>query len=296
MDKISVIVPVYNCENYLDDCLKSIANQTFKNLEVIMVDDSSTDMSSSIMKKYAKNDSRFIYKRNSKNEGLSVSRNNGMKFSNGNLLFFIDADDALCESCLQTLYNNLKEFNADVAICNFKIFNDNLPNIGNSLRSYAYSNIELMNEISLCDKIQNFAWGKLYKKTLFKNLFFPPHRYFEDVYIIPRALSNATKGVFVDASLYFYRQNPNSISRSLNKKKIVDFFLSMTEKCDFIKENYPFLLKQMNNSLFNIFILRKKNKIKKIEIPSYKHLKLLYKNSIKTASIKDKIKYLIATI
>lgn len=296
MDKISIVLPVYNGDKYLEECLNSIQNQSYKNFEVLMIDDFSNDSSAEILQKYEQRDPRFIYKRNLKNEGLSVSRNNGIQYSNGDLLFFVDADDVLDENCLNELFVLLKKYDADVSICGFEMFVDIICPHTKSSCALVYSNDELMREVTLCDKIQNFAWGKLFKKDIFDGVIFPPRRYYEDVNTIPLVLSRAKICVFLEAPLYFYRQNPDSISKKMNSKKICDFFMSTKEKSELILSNYPHLLKNMRNSFFNLFMLRKNNKVNKTEIKEYESLKKIYKLSIKGAPIKDKLKYLIATL
>ena len=109
MDKISIILPVYNCEHFIVECLESIKDQTIKNFEVIIIDDCSTDSSPDILQKYAKDDDRFIYCRNKTNLQISACRNLGIKKSTGDYLFFVDSDDILDSRCLESLYIPLKE-------------------------------------------------------------------------------------------------------------------------------------------------------------------------------------------
>lgn len=296
MDKISIVVPVFNGERFLYECLDSIYNQSFKNFEVLLVDDCSTDSSPDILKGYTIRDNRFIYLKNEENKGLSYSRNKGIECSTGEFLFFIDADDILDERCLQMLYDALISSGSDISICAYKMFESKIENnLLNSI-SLILEHNELMLELAKCSKIQNFAWGKLYKKELFDGVLFPVGRFFEDICTIPYVFDRAKKAVFIESELYFYRQNPVSISKTINKRKMNDFFKSMEEKALFISVKYPKIFKYMSQSFFELFYLRKENKFKKREIENYNITKQLYKKAVKRAPFKQKIKYLLATI
>ncbi len=296
MDKISIILPVYNCESFIVECLESIKNQTIDTFEVVMIDDCSTDNTSEILKRYSSDDSRFLYNRNETNLKLSVSRNKGMSLASGDYLFFIDSDDVLDTNCLEKLYKALKNNGADVSICGFEMFVDTYKKDSDFKNQIILSNDELMKEIARCERIQNFAWGKLYKKELFNNVVFPEGRVYEDVYVIPYVLSKTNKAVFLEEKLYFYRQNPSSISKTLSLSKIQDFFLSMEQKGKLILEQYTKSAYLMSQSFFDLFYLLKEYKIKKEMIPNYKTTKMLYKRIVSKASLKQKIKYLIAVM
>ena len=259
MDKVSIILPVYNGEKFLVECLDSISNQSFSNYEVIMIDDCSSDSSSSILKRYAEKDSRFKFYRNEANGGLSYSRNVGVSLSTGQYFFFLDADDVLDPQCLKRLTDVLIQNGADISICGYEMFEDEI--IKNSIFSEqtVLTNFELIEELAICSKIQNFAWGKLYKKELFNQISFPNGRYYEDICTTPRVFGKATRAVFIEDKLYYYRQNPSSISKTLNSKKINDYFLSMEEKGKYLLNNYRGTLKYMSQSFFDLFMLAKKH-------------------------------------
>lgn len=117
---ISIIVPVYNVEQYLDDCLISIINQTYKNLEIILIDDGSTDKSGKICDEYAKKDSRIIVI-HKENGGVSSARNAGLRIAKGAYIGFVDPDDWIAEDMYEVLYSNAKKYDADVSVCKYKI-------------------------------------------------------------------------------------------------------------------------------------------------------------------------------
>ena len=296
MDKISIILPVYNGEEYLQNCLESIKKQSFFNFEVIMVDDFSTDSSADILKQFEKEDVRFRYFRNKLNQGLSFSRNFGMNKCVGDYLFFMDADDLLHPQCLEKLYNALLESDADISICQFEMFDCEANYSSLKSELIVFQNRELMKEISLCERIHNFAWGKLYKRFLFDGIEFPYGRFFEDICTIPRVFSRARKGAFTLDILYYYRQNPTSITKIMTAKKMNDYFLSMEEKGNYILEYYKDILKYMSQSFFELFMLFKKQKIKKSAISNYRSAKHLYKLAVKKSGLKQKIKYMLAVL
>lgn len=296
MDKISIILPVYNCESFIVECLESIKNQTIDNFEVVLIDDCSTDNTSEILKRYSSDDSRFLYNRNETNLKISASRNKGISLASGDYLFFIDSDDVIDISCLEKLYKALKNNEADVSICGFEMFTDTYKKDADFKDQIILNNDELMKEIARCESIQNFAWGKLFKKELFNGVVFPEGRVYEDVYVIPYVLSKTNKAVFLEEKLYFYRQNPTSISKTLSLSKIQDFFLSMEQKGKLILEQYTKSAYLMSQSFFDLFYLLKEYKVQKEMIPNYKTTKMLYKRIVSKASLKQKIKYLIAVM
>ena len=122
-DKISIIVPVYNVEKYLSECLDSIINQSYKNIEIILINDGSTDSSLEICQKYQKNDKR-IKLISQANKGLSISRNNGMKIATGKYIMFVDSDDIIHSRMIEVLYKEIKNNKCQMAVCKFKLFVD----------------------------------------------------------------------------------------------------------------------------------------------------------------------------
>ncbi len=292
MDKISIIIPVYNCEKYLDECLCSIIGQTYKNFEVLIVNDGSTDSSKEIIKKYADNDLRFKFIDNSQNNGQSYCRNIALKLATGDYLFFIDADDVIDLNCLKILLDLLKSNDADVSISNYKTFVNSIKKPIAKKESLILDNYSLMQDVAICSKIQTFSWGRLFKRKLFDDVAYPEGRIFEDVYLITFVLSRASKCVYTDEVLYFYRTNESSSSRRLDLYKIQSYFLSIEQKADFINKNYPNLLKDMCNSFFEVFSLAKVHKIKSKNIPNYKSTKLLYKKAVGNAGLLQKMKFI----
>ena len=212
---ISIIVPVYNTSLYLEQCLNSIHNQSFKDYEVICVDDGSSDNSLDILRKYEKviNNCKVI---SQKNSGVSAARNRGLKEAKGDYIIFIDSDDFAKENYLERLYNESIKTNSDVVICNFYRYHENLnlttPVIYKKRRGL-YSSEEILKSLIPDILIHSYLWNKLWKKELFDNLEFPEIKY-EDIAIMCDLFYKTKKVSIISDSLYYYRIRKTSIVRN----------------------------------------------------------------------------------
>jgi glycosyltransferase involved in cell wall biosynthesis len=210
---ISIIVPIYKVEQYLVKCLDSILNQTYKNLEIILVDDGSPDNCPTICEEYANKDER-IKVIHQKNGGLSAARNTGINNVSGEYIAFIDSDDYIHERMYEILYKNLKEKKADISVCKFiKVTNSEQMN-----NPIGQEKIDIFNNMEAMENLYNewylptvIAWNKLYKKDLFQTVKYPVGEIHEDEFVIHHILDNVKTVVYSDAPLYFYRQRDTSI-------------------------------------------------------------------------------------
>jgi glycosyltransferase involved in cell wall biosynthesis len=236
MERISIIVPVYNVEEYLGECIDSLIEQTYENVEILLVDDGSTDSSLEICKKYAEINKK-IKVTHKENGGLSDARNFGISIAKGEYLMFIDSDDTLEQSACEVLYHALKDNNADVAIGD--LFKENEKHNENETSPIIYSAEEAICEMLRETSFNTSACGKLYKRELFRDIFFPKGKLYEDLGTIYKVLDRATRVVYVPYDLYYYRTRENSITtRSFNPRKM-DLFLLTDEMISFLKEEYP---------------------------------------------------------
>ncbi len=206
-DMISVIVPVYNTEKYLSDCIDSLLKQTYQNLELILVDDGSTDHSGRICDEYSLKDERIkvIHK---KNEGVSSARNLGLQNCNGKYIAFVDSDDFVTKNYLELLCQNLLNYKADISICNS-----------------SFTRYKCKSGIVVCDNQLNhckytflyYTWGKLFSKQLLENVYFDTDLTIgEDSYFIAQLLKRS-KYIYYDSTIaYIYRQNPTSLTHTDN--------------------------------------------------------------------------------
>lgn len=210
---ISVVVPVYNVQNYLKRCVDSIIEQTYSNLEIILVDDGSTDMSGKICDEYAEKDKRIVVIHQS-NGGLSQARNSGMKIMTGKYVTFIDSDDYVSKDYVQYLFDMIKKYDADVSICLHRNFYEN-GHFDHERSKHV--EIKIFDGesavIDLCyqKSIPNSAWAKMYKTFLLKDIEYPVGRLYEDLGTTYKIFLKSKKIVFSSKEKYYYFQRANSI-------------------------------------------------------------------------------------
>jgi len=237
---ISIIIPVYNVENYLRKCLDSVICQTYKKLEIIVVNDGSKDDSLSIIKEYKKKDDRlFIIDK--ENGGLSSARNAGMEKASGKYLFFLDSDDFIELDMIETLYNDIKRTGKQIAIGNrYYYYEDGTKKIrfDESLGILEFDKITSIEKLVNLTHFDMSAWGKLYDANLFKDIVFPIGKLSEDYYIMYLIFSRSNGVVYNSKPmLYYLQQRKGSITK--NSKLILDYIYAAKEQMEYININYP---------------------------------------------------------
>lgn len=239
---ISVIVPFYNVQNYIGKCIESIINQTYKNLEIICVNDGSTDSSGCICEKYKKKDSRIkiIYKSNG---GLSDARNAGIQNASGKYLTFIDSDDYVSLSMIEHLINILLQNHADISICDpVHIYPDKKGSFTDSRNIKLFRSQDAVKEMLYQKSFLTSAWAKLYDRKLFENILFPKGQLFEDSAVMYRLFEKAEMIVYSDAKYYAYNHRTNSITTSLFSLRDLDI-LDITDEIEKHYAKNPELMK-----------------------------------------------------
>lgn len=279
MKLISIIVPIYNTDKYLEKCINSILNQTYTNIEIILVDDGSTDKSGEICDKYEKNDNRIkvIHK---KNGGSSDAKNVGIKISRGEYIGFIDSDDYVEKEMYEFLYNNLDENNCDISISGrFVDYED-----GTSEVRYSTNIKMIMNNRDALIKLNSYVGfdvspcDRLFKAELFNQIEFPFGTTSEDYYIMYKLFAKAKRIVFDSKPMYHYYQRENSCSR--NSKYDDSFIRASESQINFFKQYYPDLLLVAKTSyVFANIALYNKMIVCKSNYP--KHIKKALKNNVK---------------
>ena len=238
---ISVIVPVYNVEKYLDKCIKSIINQDYINLEIWLIDDGSTDSSGEICNKYAEKDHRItvIHKENG---GLSDARNVALDQMQGKYVLFIDSDDYIEKKYISYLHMLLKDYQCDISVCNFKYVNEkgkmiNKPKDTGEI--IQYSRKEAIEKILQGKEINTSASMKLYRSELFKNIRYPKGRLYEDIATTYKTILRVDRVVYGDYSGYVYLCRGGSITKREFTEERLDSIYNMEEMCSNIMKVYP---------------------------------------------------------
>ena len=256
---ISVVVPIYNVEQYLEKCVKSIQNQTLSNIEIILVDDGSTDESGVIAENLALNDERIrVYHK--ENGGLSSARNYGIDRATASLIGFIDSDDYIEADMYELLYNNLLKENADISMCSLYDVYPGLDLKKNREPKYLVLNNEQAIKIVLEAKLTSVtAVNKLYKKILFKNVRYPIGKIAEDAFVIVRLLQQCAKIVLTTEQKYYYIHRENSITTAQFRMKDCDVIEAYKLNYDIVKKNFPSLEKEakMRICWSNFYVLDK---------------------------------------
>lgn len=239
MELVTVIIPVYNVEKYLERCINSVIKQSYSELEIILVDDGSTDKSYEICKKFALKDSRIKVFHKS-NGGLSSARNFGLKMSLGKYIVFIDSDDYISSEMISVLYDALTESNSDLAICDFvKGDNDKYSFIQTNVKIRTLNPKEALECIYLNDhnKLQYVtACWKLYKRNLFDNIKYPEGKLFEDIYTTHKIYGCCKSIAVVNSALYYYYQRPDSIMNNNYNLKKLDYLGALEERITFFHQ------------------------------------------------------------
>lgn len=217
--KVSVIVPVYNTEKYLKRCLDSLVNQTLKDIEIIIINDGSTDNSQVIIDEYSKKYPNIKgYKK--ENGGMSSARNMGLTKTNGEYIAFVDSDDYIDNDALKKMYEKVKNKNLDIVVC------DSINVYEDGRKEYIHSHLHYSN-----NDIHNYiiappmACTRLFKQDIFKKVKFKEGTFYEDLELVPSLISITTKVGFIEEGLYYYFQRNGSVMRQKSfSNKLLDIF------------------------------------------------------------------------
>jgi glycosyltransferase EpsH len=289
--KVSVIIPAYNSEKYLPRCLDSVLAQTLTDIEVIVVNDGSTDKTEEIITQYIIKDSR-IKKINQSNKGTSSARNNGIKYAKGDYLCFVDSDDTIHPSMLTTMYSQGISLDSDLVVCRYQKIIQKTNNIYPGTNYNGYTK-ELLFKNTFGMIIPAPIWGKLYKKSLFndKTLLFSDNiRHNEDNAFLFKIIYSAKNISFVNEFLYHWHEIIGSKSQSISKERLTDTIKVLNLHQEFLKKRNLTHLYQINfiHACFILTMIRYKGILNysKSEEEKKSLLKyfsnILYKNNILT--------------
>ncbi len=237
MDLISVIISVYQVEPYLKQCVESVIRSTYSRLEIILVDDGSPDTCSQICDDYAARDTRIkvIHKENG---GLSDARNAGLEIASGDWVAFVDSDDYMEPTMLQSLYDAAVVYGADMSVCNALFFNDSETWTPDwfSIKCGLLNGMEILKTGRIPTSLV-VAWGKLYRREIFAVLRYPIGRIHEDEAVAHKILGLCSKIACIDKKLYYYRQNPEGITKKAFSARRLDVILAMADRVMYYQEN-----------------------------------------------------------
>lgn len=257
-DLISVIVPVYNAEKYLASCLDSILSQSYKNLELIIINDGSTDFSLKIAETYAEKDDRVIVY-SYENEGQAEARNHGLSVATGEFITFVDADDVLLPNALELLYSVISEYSVDLVegkVIYGEIYSKATVNKGKKVDILSPS--EAIEKVLYQDQMLSSPCGKLYKRSLFSGTSFVKGIIYEDLDIFYKIFDKANKIAYVDQPVYFYRDNDTSTVNTWKPQRL-DVLKVTQDLENYIEAKYPELLPAAKDrrlsANFNMFAL-----------------------------------------
>lgn len=285
---VSVIVPVYNVAPYLREALDSVVNQTYKDLEIIIVDDGSTDGSADICKEYADSDTRIKLIKQP-NKGLSGARNTGLEIATGDLVAFVDSDDSISPLFVELLVSAMISSDSPIGVCRCSIIYSNgsmkgvaassvFPTISKGVYERADALRFLVEEtmsVNVCNKI--------FRREFFSDIRFAEGHVYEDAFLCFKLFDKAERVVLVDVSLYNYRRRPDSITTSVSMDNINDCLLAHNCVSDLIRQKWSDIIPE---SLY----LKKHQKIVTFLILSY--IKLI-KSGTKDKALERKLRALI---
>ena len=252
---ISVIVPVYNVEKYLERCVKSIAAQTYKDLEILLIDDGSTDKSGKMCDDFQQTDSR-IKAFHKQNGGLSDARNYGIEHSAGEIISFVDSDDYIDEKMLETLHRLITENDADLAVCSaMDVFEGKEVTQVKEIKEFNLNKVESYKYMLRGDGIPS-ACNKLYKRQTVGNVRFPVGKLYEDGFFTPQILKRVEKTAVTSKPMYYYFRRADSITTKPFRKGDLDV-IEAYDKCvkqvkELCPEALPYAEFRYRNAYFNV--------------------------------------------
>ena len=259
-DLIRVIVPIYNVEKYIERCINSILNQTYKNIEIILVDDGSPDMCPKICDEFAKKNSR-INVIHQENRGLSAARNIGLSKANGKYICFIDSDDYIDKDMISTLYTNLIRYDAEISCCgHVDVYESGKIVKTKENLIEVFDTMEALRIFLYTQKIDVIAWNKMYCRSLFDDVCFTEGKLFEDHFTIYKLLSKTKKIVNTTQPLYYYCKRSTSIGGMAFSEKNYQLKEALEQETVYIKNCYPQIEHDIN-ICYSIWLLVLYNKM-----------------------------------
>ncbi len=239
---VSVIIPVYNVAEYLREAIESVINQTYENLEIIIIDDGSEDGSQIICDEYSYDERVKVI--HQENHGLSAARNAGLKIMTGDLIAFLDSDDVYYHNMLSRLVEEMVNKEADIVICDFK-----WDTRTSGLERKSCNKVEALKDL-INDKMEKAVWNKLYKRSIWDGISFPEGHNYEGTRITYKLIERANIIEIIPDCLMLHRTRPGSIVQTPSKENLYDFLLACQEYEEYVKEQSHLILSRKEYTMF----------------------------------------------
>lgn len=234
---VSIIIPIYNVEKYLEKCIKSIINQTYRNLEIILINDGSTDESAKICEEYKKLDNRIEFI-NKKNGGAASAKNEGLKMAMGDYITFVDSDDFIETDMIEYMVNTIKKYNADIIQCSFtNLYKDTEKFKQDKIIEQKITSKDFL-ELFLTKWDSSLFWNKLFKREVIENVFFKEGRCIDDEFFTYKCVIHSKSTVTSNKIVYNYRMRKSGVMKSDSSQKQI-----LKDRVDYLYERYELVRK-----------------------------------------------------
>lgn len=244
---VSIIVPIYNVDKYLEECIDSLKNQTYRNIEIVLINDGSTDNSAKICIEQAKQDKRIVFI-DQKNSGAASAKNKGLKSVRGNYIMFVDSDDFIELDMIEYMVKTLKKYNSDIIQCDFINRYKNTRRFKqDKIKEQKVGSKEFLT-LFLKDWHSSLFWNKLFKREAINNLFFEEGRCIDDEFFTYKCVINSKNIVISNKILYNYRMRKSSVMKSESSQKQI-----LRDRIDYLYERYEIVRKKYKD-LGDVFL------------------------------------------
>ena len=237
---ISVIIPIYKVEAYLEKCIESVRDQTYQDIEIILVDDGSPDNCGAVCDRYQKMDER-VKVLHKENGGLSDARNKGLDIATGEYVLFVDSDDFIHPNMIELLYYSLQETDADISVCGFKTVGEkdriSFDSGVKQGKREIFEGQEVMNQLRHKNLLTVVAWNKLYKRKLFADIRYPKGKIHEDEFLIHQILHLCERTVYISQELYYYVKREGSITEQIKPSNVAYGWEAYEGRLAFLEQN-----------------------------------------------------------
>lgn len=248
---ISIIVPAYNVERYIRKCLESVCNQTYRNIEILVVDDGSTDETGAICDEFAAKDCRVKVVHN-ENHGVGAARNTALNSATGELIGFVDSDDWTEPDMFKTLYNLLIDNDADISICSYyREKKGRVKPMFNDGKTFRLTKKQALSQLVTDKTYKNYLWNKLFRRSLFDGIQFPERTHYEDVAVLYRIFAKASRFACINKPLYHHLFRRGSIVRPrfYDAASVFQYFVILAERSRFLRSYDHDVWKLTQNSI-----------------------------------------------